>query len=107
MNLFVLRLSLCFLLFSKVIFAQETLEYKLNIGDNLTITQIATQEIVQNMNGSKHEMFNNLECDFNLIVIAKTDSSYVINFSFKRLKMKSTRSEERRVGKECRYQWSR
>ena len=90
MNLFVLRLSLCFLLFSKVIFAQETLEYKLNIGDNLTITQIATQEIVQNMNGSKHEMFNNLECDFNLIVIAKTDSSYVINFSFKRLKMKST-----------------
>ena len=89
MNFFVVKLSLCFLLFSKIAFGQETLEYKLNIGDNLTITQIATQEIVQNINGSKHEMSNNLECDFNLIVTAKTDSSYVINFSFKRLKIKT------------------
>lgn len=89
MNLFVVKLSLCFLLFSKITFGQETLEYKLNIGDNLIITQVATQEIVQNMNGSKHEMLNNLECDFNLIVTAKTDSSYVINFSFKRLKIKT------------------
>jgi len=90
MNFFVAKLSLCFLLFSKIIFGQQTLEYKLNIGDNLTITQVATQEIIQNMDGSKHEMTNNLECDFNLIVAAKTDSSYIINFSFKRLKIKTT-----------------
>ncbi|MCX7547566.1 DUF6263 family protein [Xanthomarina sp. F1114] len=90
MNLFVVKISICFLLFSTLAFGQQTLEYKLNIGDNLTVTQVALQEIVQNMNDSKHEMTNNLECDFNLIVTAKTDSSYLINFSFKRLKLKTT-----------------
>ncbi|MEO8934603.1 MAG: DUF6263 family protein [Xanthomarina sp.] len=55
----------------------------------MTITQTGTQQIVQTMNDSKHEMSNNLECEFLLIVTAKTDSSYHINFSFKRLKIKT------------------
>lgn len=90
MNSFVVKLSFCLLLFSKLTFGQETLEYNLNIGDSLMITQEATQDIIQDMNGSKHEMSNDLEYDFNLVVTAKTDSSYLINFSFKRLKIRTT-----------------
>ncbi len=90
MNPFVVKITVCLLVISNLVFSQNTLEYKLNIGDNLTITQISTQQITQDLNGSKHEMSNNLECDFNLIVTAKTDSSYLINFKFKRFKLKTT-----------------
>ncbi|HLV69551.1 MAG TPA: DUF6263 family protein [Xanthomarina sp.] len=90
MNPFVVKITVCLLVVSNLVFSQNTLEYKLNIGDNLTITQVSTQQITQDINGSKHEMSNNLECNFNLIVTAKTDSTYLINFQFKRFKLKTT-----------------
>lgn len=90
MNPFVVKITVCLLVVSNLVFSQNTLEYKLNIGDNLTIAQVSTQQITQDINGSKHEMSNNLECNFNLIVTAKTDSTYLINFQFKRFKLKTT-----------------
>jgi hypothetical protein len=90
MNSFVVNITICFLVFSNLVFSQNTLEYKLNIGDNLTITQVSSQQIIQVSEDSKHEMTNNLECEFNLIVAAKTDSSYLINFRFTRFKLQTT-----------------
>jgi hypothetical protein len=90
MNPFVVKITICFLVASNLVFTQNTLEYKLNIGDNLNITQVSTQQITQDNEGSKHEMSNNLECEFNLIVTAKTDSSYLINFRFMRFKLQTT-----------------
>ncbi|GGG59329.1 DUF6263 family protein [Bizionia arctica] len=90
MNPFVVKITVFFLAVSNFVFSQNTLEYKLNIGDNLSITQVSTQQIIQDITDSNHEMSNNIECDFNLIVTAKTDSSYLINFRFMRFKLQTT-----------------
>ena len=78
------------MLLSSILYSQNTLEYNLNIGDNMTVTQTSAQDIVQNMEDSKHEMTNHLEGDFTFIVKTITDSSYIINFKFNRFKLKST-----------------
>ncbi|PWI30179.1 hypothetical protein DI383_06865 [Flavobacteriaceae bacterium LYZ1037] len=54
------------------------------------VTQISNQDIVQDMDDSKHEMNNHLEGDFTFIVTEITDSSYVINFKFNRFKLVTT-----------------
>ncbi|SDS64339.1 hypothetical protein SAMN04515667_2639 [Formosa sp. Hel1_31_208] len=75
---------------SNLTYAQTTLQYRLNAGDTFKVLQTAKQDIVQNMNGSKHEMTNLLEGDFTFSVEIVTDSLYHIKFKFDRFKMIST-----------------
>ncbi|MBO6607059.1 DUF6263 family protein [Psychroserpens sp.] len=70
--------------------AQTKLEYKLKVGDVFKIEQVAEQDIVQDMNGSKHEMKNLIEGDFTFEVESVSDSLYGITFRFDRFKMTST-----------------
>ncbi|TYA55968.1 DUF6263 family protein [Formosa maritima] len=90
MNQLVLKITVFFLLVSSFISSQNTLEYKLNIGDNMIVTQTSTQDVVQDLNGSKHEITNNLESNYTFIIKSITDSSYVINFKFDRFKLLTT-----------------
>ncbi len=76
-----------FLLFPSVICSQNTLEYNLNVSDSLIVSQSSAQNIIQDMDGSKHEMSNILLGEFTFVVKTITDSSYVINFKFNRFKL--------------------
>ncbi|WP_047547702.1 DUF6263 family protein [Psychroserpens sp. Hel_I_66] len=75
---------------SSLAFAQTKLEYNLSSGDKFKVLQVANQDIVQDMNGQKHEMKNVLEGDFTFIVEDVNDSLYSIKFKFDRFKMVST-----------------
>ena len=90
MSIFFKGILLLTALFSHHISAQNILEYNLKIGDSMAVFQKATQDIVQELDGTKHELKNNIEADFTLIVSQKTDSSYIINFNFERFKMLTT-----------------
>ncbi|WP_299334428.1 DUF6263 family protein [uncultured Psychroserpens sp.] len=70
--------------------AQTNLTYNLNVGDRFKVYQVANQDIVQEMNGTKHEMTNALEGDFTFTVQSVNDSIYNIKFKFDRFKMLST-----------------
>ncbi len=70
--------------------AQTKLEYKLKVGDIFKVEQVAEQDIVQEMEGSKHEMKNQIEGDFTFTVESISDSLYGIKFRFDRFKMVST-----------------
>jgi len=85
-----MRLSLFAVLFSNIIYAQNTLQYNLKVGDTISVFQKASQNIVQDMEGSKHEMKNILEADFTFIISNKTDSTYTITFKYDRFKMLTT-----------------
>lgn len=54
--------------------------------------QVANQDIVQDMNGKKHEMKNLIEGDFTFVVVSVNDSLYQLKFKFDRFKMMSTSS---------------
>lgn len=69
--------------------AQTTLQYNLKIGDSIAVHQKANQEIIQDVDGSKHEMTNILESKFVFIVKTVTDSSYILDFSFKLFKLQT------------------
>ena len=75
------------LLFPCVVCSQNTLGYNLNVSDSLTVSQSSTQDIIQDMESSKHEMSNILLGEFTFVVKTITDSSYVINFKFNRFKL--------------------
>lgn len=70
--------------------AQNSLMYNLSVGDSFTVTQSTTQDIVQDMNGAKHEMKNVMNADFSFIVEKVTDSLYDIKFRFNNFKMASS-----------------
>ncbi|WP_040278064.1 DUF6263 family protein [Psychroserpens damuponensis] len=70
--------------------AQVSLTYNLKVGDQFKVKQVANQDILQDMNGQKHEMKNVLEGDFTFIVEEVNDSLYGIKFKFDRFKMVST-----------------
>ncbi len=70
--------------------AQTLLQYNLKINDSIVVNQKANQKITQDIDGSKHEMTNVLESTFVFIVKKVTDSSYVLDFSFKLFKLNST-----------------
>lgn len=70
--------------------AQTQLAYNLNVGDQFTVQQVAHQDIVQEMEGTKHEMKNVLEGDFTFTVEDVSDSIYGIIFKFDRFKMFSS-----------------
>lgn len=90
MNSTLLKITLCFTLVFNITIAQNKLQYTLEVGDSLKISQIANQDIIQDMNGSKHEMKNLLESDYTFVVAAITDSSYMINFKFDKFKLETT-----------------
>ncbi|MGE5942755.1 MAG: DUF6263 family protein [Flavobacteriales bacterium] len=90
MSVFFKGILLFTALFSHVISAQNILEYHLKVGDSMTVFQKATQDILQDLDGTKHEMKNILEADYTFVVSQKTDSTYIINFNFERFKMITT-----------------
>ncbi|MFB9052901.1 DUF6263 family protein [Formosa undariae] len=70
--------------------AQSVLQYRLNIGDSITILQKATQNIVRHEQGSAHKIINNLEENYTFKVSDKTDSTYTFTFHFNQFKLKTT-----------------
>jgi len=75
---------------ANIVSAQTKLSYNLKVGDHFIVKQVANQDIVQDMNGQKHEMTNLLEGDFTFIVEHVSDSLYELKFKFDRFKMVST-----------------
>ncbi|WP_026753524.1 DUF6263 family protein [Sediminibacter sp. Hel_I_10] len=75
-------------------FAQKSydLGYKVQKGDAFKVYQSADQEIIQDMNGEKHEMSNMIEGEYTFRVASVNDSIIIFNFKFDRFKMKSTSS---------------
>ena len=91
MSTFFVRILLLTALFSNFIYAQNTtLRYNLKVGDSVKIFQKANQEIVQELDGTKHELKNALETDYTLIVLQATDSLYTMQLTFNRFKLLST-----------------
>jgi Family of unknown function (DUF6263) len=90
MSVFFMRILLFTAMFSNVITAQNTLQYNLKVGDSMTVFQKATQDIIQDLEGKKHEMKSSIEADYTFIVSQKTDSTFIISFNFERFKMLST-----------------
>lgn len=90
MSVFFKGILLFTALFSHVVSAQNILAYHLKVGDSMAVFQKATQDITQNLDGTKHELKNIIEADFTFIVSKKTDSTYIINFNFERFKMVTT-----------------
>ncbi|MBU3821710.1 hypothetical protein KO566_06530 [Flavobacteriaceae bacterium XHP0103] len=88
MSTFLMRILLISALFSNIIYAQNiALQYNLKIGDSIKVFQKAEQDIVQDFNGTKHELKNVLEGEFTFVISNKTDSIYTINFKFDRFKL--------------------
>lgn len=79
-----------FIVTTSLLNAQTRLTYNLKVGDKFKVHQVANQDIVQDMNGQKHEMKNLLESDFTFIVEEINDSLYGITFKFDRFKMVSS-----------------
>jgi hypothetical protein len=84
------KILVVFFITTNLINAQTSLAYKLEVGDQFKVKQVANQDIIQDMNGQKHEMKNLLEGDFTFIVEEVNDSLYGIKFKFDRFKMVSS-----------------
>ncbi|OBX22293.1 MULTISPECIES: DUF6263 family protein [Bizionia] len=80
---------LLFTLLGSNTYAQTQLQYKLKIGDSIAVHQKANQKITQDIDGTKHEMTNILESKFVLAVKTVTDSSYILDFTYKLFKLQS------------------
>ncbi len=81
-------LLLSFILaFSLISVAQETLEYRLSVGDNFTVEQEAKQYITQDLNGTEQIIENQLIGVMYFEVVEATPENYTLSMSFKRLKM--------------------
>ncbi|MEM5564433.1 DUF6263 family protein [Psychroserpens sp. AS72] len=90
MKPFFTTILVAFIATTSVLNAQTSLTYNLQVGDQFKIKQVANQDIVQDMNGQKHEMKNLLEGDFTFIVEEVNDSLYGLKFKFDRFKMVSS-----------------
>ena len=90
MNCIFSKAFIIFIIASSGLKAQNNLAYKLTIGDQFKVRQIAKQAIVQDINGQKHNMNNLLESDFMFYVENSNDSLYRIRFKFDRFKMVSS-----------------
>jgi len=67
--------------------AQKKLEYNLSVGDNFTVQQEAKQVITQDLNGVDQIIENDLMGVMHFKVVDKTNDSYTLEMTFKRLKM--------------------
>ena len=90
MKPFFTTILVAFIATTSLISAQTSLAYNLKVGDQFKVSQVANQDIVQDMNGKKHEMKNLLEGDFTFIVEEINDSLYGLKFKFDRFKMVSS-----------------
>lgn len=72
---------------SSISVAQETLKYRLSVGDNFTVEQEAKQHITQDLNGTEQIIENNLIGVMYFEVVEATPENYTLTMSFKRLKM--------------------
>ncbi len=85
---------LCLLLvlgFAPIISQGQTeLGYKLKVDDLFRIKQQANQLIIQEMEGAKHELTNDLEAIFSFKVVALEDSNFVVELAFEDFGMKTT-----------------
>jgi hypothetical protein len=90
MKSFFISVLVAFIVTASQVNAQTSLAYKLEVGDQFKVKQVANQDIVQDMNGQKHEMKNLLEGDFTFIVEEVNDTLYGLTFKFDRFKMIST-----------------
>ncbi len=69
------------------LFAQTTLEYKLNVGDAFIVHQNAHQTIVQEIDGATHELTNEMNGVLEFKVVEERDSTYKIALAFKDLNL--------------------
>lgn len=87
-GVFGLIFLLCFTPFQ--LLSQEKLSYNLKKDDFFKIKQDAEQLIIQEMDGAKHELTNDLEAIFSFKVVGETESKYIIELAFEDFGMKTT-----------------
>lgn len=90
-----MRHFLTFLLFTfslTTIFGQNTLQYSLKTGDVFRVKQIAQQTIVQELDGSSHEIINQMNGILEFKVLGIKEENYIISLTFKDLNLKMTSS---------------
>lgn len=93
--IFYMRQFLSFLLFTfsiTTIFGQTTLQYTLKIGDVFRVKQNAHQTIIQELDGSSHEIINQMNGILEFKVVGIKEENYIINLTFKDLNLKMTSS---------------
>ncbi|MEO1484285.1 MAG: DUF6263 family protein [Bacteroidota bacterium] len=73
-----------------VLTGQQKIGYNLKVNDSFKILQKAEQLITQELEGSKHEITNDLEAVFTFTVVGKTADGFDIKLVFKDFGMKST-----------------
>ncbi|MFT5943063.1 MAG: hypothetical protein ACI9AV_001547 [Sediminicola sp.] len=93
--IFFMRQFLSFLLFIfciTTINGQTTLQYTLKVGDVFRIKQNAKQTIIQELDGSSHEIVNQMNGILEFKVVAIKEKNYIISLTFKDLNLKMTSS---------------
>lgn len=78
------------LLITSSIAAQNTLQYRLSVGDAFTVDQEAKQMITQDINGVDQIIENNMLGVMRFEVTEATPTDYTLSMTFKRLKMLMT-----------------
>ncbi|MEX0274174.1 MAG: DUF6263 family protein [Flavobacteriaceae bacterium] len=71
---------------------QSVLGYHLNEGDVFTVKQIADQVIVQELEGSQHQLKNHMEGVLEFVVTEEMEDHYEISLSFKDISLLATSS---------------
>ncbi|WP_435622734.1 DUF6263 family protein [Flagellimonas sp.] len=69
---------------------QQKLAYTLKKDDFFKIKQDAKQLIVQELDGAKHELTNDLAAIFSFKVVGETEAGYIIQLAFEDFGMKTT-----------------
>nr|WP_298999197.1 DUF6263 family protein [uncultured Allomuricauda sp.] len=72
------------------VLGQQKLAYSLKKDDSFKIKQEAKQLIIQELEGAKHELTNDLEAIFTFKVAGETASNYIIEMAFEDFGMKTT-----------------
>lgn len=85
-----LGLGLLFFAIPATAWSQQELAYQLKKDDFFKIEQKAQQRIVQELEGSMHELTNDLEAIFTFKVIQKNESNFIIQMAFEDFGMKTT-----------------
>jgi hypothetical protein len=93
--IFCMRHFLSFLLFTfsiTTIIGQTTLQYTLKVGDVFRVKQNAQQTIIQELDGSSHEIINQMNGILEFKVVGIKEENYIINLIFKDLNLRMTSS---------------
>lgn len=81
-------LLLTLLLCSRItVFAQETLQYKLKVGEEFLVQQSAEQTITQEIEGAMHELTNTMTGILAFKVLKENENTYEIALTFKDLNL--------------------